>query len=445
MAIPVLERINVRELLNSSEPFTTDHVEKLRRVLGGTQVVEARQEIERMRREVDAASKPPTEQLTRVGIGLYLLGRHREAEGYLRRAAEQGNALAAYYLAIVLSNLERHEEAAAQFEKAAEMGFDAVECTLRRAGEIRRLGNLEEAEKVLRSTGAAGAKRAEYSYQMGCLLADRGDTFGAIEYFERAVDMDPRHSRALFSLANLYSQLGDDEEAIRLYEQSLSKPPQHLGALINLGLMYEDAENYKAAAFCFRRALEVDPTNERARLYLKDIEATGDMYYDEEALREQSRLQHLLSRPVTDFELTVRSRNCLERMGIRTLGDLTEVSEQDLLASRNFGETSLREVRELMERHGLRIGQNLHQVVEREPEVIEELPPEKRAVLEMPISDLNLSVRARKCMNRLGITTVGELIRRTPDELLATKNFGVTSLNEVRAKLEELGLKLRND
>ena len=39
---------------------------------------------------------------------------------------------------------------------------------------------------------------------MGCILFDRGDSYGAIEYFERAVDMDPHDSRALFSLAMLF-------------------------------------------------------------------------------------------------------------------------------------------------------------------------------------------------------------------------------------------------
>ena len=50
----------------------------------------------------------------------------------------------------------------------------------------------------------------------------------------------------------------------------------------------------------------------------------------------------------------------------------------------------------------------------------------------MPLSTLNLSVRARKCISRLGLTTVGELIQKTPDELLSNRNFGVTSLNEIR-------------
>jgi DNA-directed RNA polymerase subunit alpha len=48
-------------------------------------------------------------------------------------------------------------------------------------------------------------------------------------------------------------------------------------------------------------------------------------------------------------------------------------------------------------------------------------------------------------MAKLGIQTVGDLINYTADQLLEVKNFGVTSLNEVRSKLAELGLKLRGD
>ncbi len=81
------------------------------------------------------------------------------------------------------------------------------------------------------------------------------------------------------------------------------------------------------------------------------------------------------------------------------------------------------------------------------PEAIdtESLSADEQAVLLRPISDLSLSVRARKCMVRLGITTIGELLRRTGDELLECKNFGVTSLNEVRDKLTTQALKLRGD
>ena len=61
------------------------------------------------------------------------------------------------------------------------------------------------------------------------------------------------------------------------------------------------------------------------------------------------------------------------------------------------------------------------------------------------IADLNLSVRARKCMVRLAMNTIGELVRRSGDDLLECKNFGVTSLNEVREKLTKFDIKLRGD
>jgi DNA-directed RNA polymerase subunit alpha len=77
-----------------------------------------------------------------------------------------------------------------------------------------------------------------------------------------------------------------------------------------------------------------------------------------------------------------------------------------------------------------------------EPEV---LSADEQAMLSRPIAELNLSVRARKCMIRLAINTLSDLVRRTGDDLLECKNFGVTSLNEVREKLTTLGIKLRGD
>ncbi len=73
------------------------------------------------------------------------------------------------------------------------------------------------------------------------------------------------------------------------------------------------------------------------------------------------------------------------------------------------------------------------------------LSPDEQALMDRPIADLNLSVRARKCMVRLGLNTIGELLRKTGDDLLECKNFGVTSLTEVREKLTEMGLKLRGE
>ena len=434
--------MNTSELLNLNSPVTIDQVEALRSALMSPQATEVRQGLTELNQRIQAGEASEF-QSARAGVTSYLLSRHEAADKLLKGITKDGVAI--YHHAQSLVSLGRHEEAAQRFEEAGANGYDQIDATLRQAGAVRAAGNVDVAEQMLRRVAASAASRAEYSFQMGCIWGDRGDALTAVEYFERAVDMDPHHARALFWLAAENSLRGNDEEAIRYYERSLSRPPYFIGALLNLGLLYEDRESYQSAAFCFKRILEHDPNHERAILYLKDIEATQDMYYDEDQARQEARMKQLLGRPVTDFELSVRSRNCLSAMDIMTLGDLTEISEQELLAGKNFGETSLLEIRELLSAHGLRIGLNLHRVHQRDNFADQNLSVEEQAMMNRPIGDLNLSVRSRKCMNRLAIQTIGQVVARTPDELLASRNFGVTSLNEIRQKLTEMGLKLRND
>jgi DNA-directed RNA polymerase subunit alpha len=63
--------------------------------------------------------------------------------------------------------------------------------------------------------------------------------------------------------------------------------------------------------------------------------------------------------------------------------------------------------------------------------------------LDLPIEDLDLSERPRNCLKRAQVNTVGELLRKSEDDLLAITNFGQKSLDEVIAKLDERGLTLR--
>ncbi len=63
--------------------------------------------------------------------------------------------------------------------------------------------------------------------------------------------------------------------------------------------------------------------------------------------------------------------------------------------------------------------------------------------LDLPIEDLDLSERPRNCLKRAQVNSVGELVDKTPDELLAITNFGQKSLDEVLQKLDERGLSLR--
>jgi DNA-directed RNA polymerase subunit alpha len=66
------------------------------------------------------------------------------------------------------------------------------------------------------------------------------------------------------------------------------------------------------------------------------------------------------------------------------------------------------------------------------------------ADLALPIEDLDLTVRSYNCLKREGIHTVGELVGRSEADLLDIRNFGAKSIDEVKAKLVDMGLQLKD-
>ena len=197
-------------------------------------------------------------------------------------------------------------------------------------------------------------------------------------------------------------------------------------------------EQFDQAETCHRMVPSSNPEHARAKLYLADVEASQNMYYDREKEKEKTRRNQILQIPVTDFELSVRSRNCLAKMNIHTLGDLIRKTEAELLSYKNFGETSLTEIKKILAQKGFRLGQG----IEDKP-TPRQLPDSEQAkVLGEPVSVLDLSSRAQRCMDRLGIESLNDLVKRTELELISQKNFGMTSLNELKTKLKERGLSL---
>ena len=380
----------------------------------------------------------------RLGVCLYLLGKFDRAIEALKKG--DGGALVLFYLGKAYFAKLRYSEAQESYQGAQRAGYNHDECALAEAESLRYSHQPAAALAVLDQLSGAVEQTADYLFQRAATVAAvGGNPSEVVALYERAVEVDRNHPGALFGLALENDRHGNDDVALELYKRAAAQFPSHVGALINLGILYEDREQYDRAINCYRRVLEVFPDHGRAALFLRDAEASSDQYYDEDAQKKRDRMSQVLNIPVTDFELSVRSRNCLQKMGVMTLGDLCRCTEPELLASKNFGETSLVEIKEMLASKNLRLGQmapERHVTESFEPEA---LSPDEQAVLSRPISELNLSVRARKCMIRMGITTIGELLRRTGDDLLECKNFGVTSLNEVREKLTVQGLKLRGD
>lgn len=434
--------LDIRQLVMVNGPFGPTVVHQIREAIARDYG-----EFQKLRdavHDLQAKDEQTPASRVRLGVGFYLLGRYFRAVEVLRQA--DGGALAHFYLAKAHFAQGHYPEAVESYQAAERAGYEAGECALGRAEALRYAGELAAALAVLDGLSGAVEQTAEYLYQRGATVAViGGNPAEVVALYERAVEVDRDHPGALFGLALENDRHGNDDTAMDLYRRAAGRLPAHVGSLLNLGLLYEDREQYEKAAQCYQRILDVYPAHTRAALFFRDTEATHEQYYDEDAQKKRDRMTQVLGIPVSDFELSVRSRNCLQKMGIQTLGDLCRATEAELLASKNFGETSLVEIKDMLNSKGLRLGQL---ATERQPlEVFEPemLSADEQALLAKPVSDLNLSVRARKCMIRLGISTIGELVRHTGDELLECKNFGVTSLNEVRDKLTSHGLKLRGD
>jgi DNA-directed RNA polymerase subunit alpha len=403
----------------------------------------------------------------RLATALYLLSRPEEA---LRVVENAGNGPQAILLK-GRASLEVCDPSVAANAFASLVGspVDGHSMLIDLATAAALSGDTAMAEKAASKLPDG----ADALYAEGIALESDGEYADARAKYEAALKKDPNHQQALFRLALRLDTDGNDERAVEIYQRLVALSPTHVNAVLNLALLYEDRGRLNDAEKCYRRILEADPKHVRAQIGLRDVHASQTMYFDEDHERREDRRAAVLRTPISEFELSVRSRNCLAKMNIDTLADLVRKTETELLAYKNFGETSLQEIKDILAQKGLRLGMTseddsplytasraeaeaqldaLFGTVSEDAQPRGELgfvgdmpaaaapPPDPRSVA---IATLDLSIRARRCMERLGIATVGDLLERTEAELLAAKNFGQTSLNEIRRKLEPMGLTLK--
>lgn len=364
--------------------------------------------------------------------------------------------LAVFVRGSSLLELGRHREARQALAGAERAGDPALAALALHA--LEAAGDFEALKRAL---AAAQLHSADRAYFEARLLEADGRYAEACAAYERLLGEHSDHFEARFRLALRCDLHGDDEEALRHYEYLAQRLPVPVSALVNLGVLYEDRNEYEKACGCYAAVLKADPGQGLARLYYRDAHESLDMYYDEEMERKEDRLMQVLRTPISEFELSVRARNCLAAMDIRTLGDLVSHAEDDLLAFKNFGETSLSEIKRVLAAKGLRLGLRREDGSFEVPEEFEarqraaeeeapdwswlgELTDEQKEAMEMAISSLNLSVRCHRALvERLNLQKVGDILRYTEEDLLGMPNFGITSLRELAGKLEEMGLRLR--
>jgi DNA-directed RNA polymerase subunit alpha len=383
-----------------------------------------------------------TKELLPVGIGLFVLGRFGEAVEKLQKAKDCMEKF--IYLAFALRRTGKFEQAIASLQKSLDNGADKLNITLEKAATHRNASNFEAAAKELKTCENFENASAEYHYQLGRLQEAQGLYEKAMNNYETTLELAPNHQRALFHLAYRCDLSGDEEAAIDYYKQIVSGTPVYVSALLNLAVLYEDKDKFEKACQCIDKVLEFHPNHKRSLLFKKDIESSKIMIYDEEKEKKKTHKNQILETPISDFELSVRSRNCLKKMNIDTIGDLLNITESELLSYKNFGETSLREIKTILESKGLHLGMALEEKKFPLDEPTSSNTLADQGLLSKTADDLQLSVRARKCLQKLNLHTIGELTQKTEAELLGCKNFGVTSLNEIKRSLANLGLSLRS-
>jgi len=392
--------------------------------------------------EANIGRQSPKARLA-VGIGLFILGKNAEAAAKLQKAKDCKEKF--IYLAFALRRVGKFDEAIEKLQKSLDYEANTLSTTLEKVATYWDASNFDAAAKELKTCANFENVSAEYHYQLARLEETQGLYEEAMDNYKTALELSPNHQRALFHLAYRCDLSGDEDAAIDYYTQIASSSPVHISALLNLAVLYEDTGRFNKALQCVDMVLESHPNHQRAILFKKDIESSETMFYDEEKEKKKSRKTQILETPISDFELSVRSRNCLKKMKIETIGDLLNITEVELLSYKNFGETSLREIKSILETKALRLGMALEekQLLSAEISELGEAQDEDEELLNKPIDDLQLSVRARKCLQKLDIRTLGDLTRKTDAELLGVKNFGVTSLNEIKKAINNLGLSLR--
>lgn len=398
---------------------------------------------ERNRMAISQKAEDQNSNPLAAGIALWLCGRLTQAEEPLKKAkdcTQKHLSLGCLYRQQGLFDM-----ALEQFELASKQRAESLTVTMEKIETLRQAGHYEKVQKELKACSNFQDVSAEYHYQSARLQEALGHYEEAARQYRTAIDLDPNHARAVFHLAYLHDLRGDEAQAIELYEDATQIFPAYTASLLNLAVLYEERNEYASAMHCVHAVLRAHPNHPRASLFLKDIESSRTMVYDEEREKRKDRQNKILETPITDFELSVRSRNCLKKMNINTLGDLLRTTEAELLAYKNFGETSLLEIKKILDTKTLRLGMAVEQksastTPSAESEEQDGVNPE---LLTKPVDDLELSVRARRALGKLGVKTFYELVIKTEAELLGCKNFGVTSLNEIKEKLTNFGLTLR--
>ena len=454
----------------SAEPLTRENIFSLKNQIYTSKAnyEELENKIKSLRSSINSESDSSNAKKSTLilGICLWISGNQEEAFEVLTTL--KSNKFASYFLGKCYQDRKEYDKALECFERSIQANEDEFEIQLRIAETERMSGDPESALKKIQKLSKGHDDDADLHYHWAHCLDNLGEYDDALTQYNRSLEIDPSHPGSLFRLAYYYDLNGEDEKALEYYEKCVETVPIYTNAMINLGLIYEDNDNYEKAISCFYAVLQSHPNHKTAKLFLKDAEAGLNMLYDDDKVKKQDQEIEVLNIPISDFELSVRSKNCLERMNIITLADLTKVTEYELLSYKNFGETSLTEIKHILNQKGLRLGQavesdifldsdtgagadngNSNGAGDSDQSIIISNDSDTGADADdgdqsNTISKLEFSDDCRGAIAEIGIETIDDLAAKTESELLEENGFAQSFVDEIINQLETIGLKLHS-
>ena len=185
-------------------------------------------------------------------------------------------------------------------------------------------------------------------------------------------------------------------------------------------------------------------TLDKNRTFEAEIEIkTGRGYYPGEQNKKEEQLIGVI--PIDSLFSPVRLvKYAIEATRVGQITDYDKLNLEVWTDGRITPDDALKQSASILKHHldvFDRVSDESFEFESQQSEVSEE-QNKLRKLLNMSVNEIELSVRAANCLNNANITTVGELAMKTEQEMLKYRNFGKKSLNEIKEKLEALGLSL---
>ncbi|MDQ3033031.1 MAG: tetratricopeptide repeat protein [Myxococcota bacterium] len=225
-----------------------------------------------------------TKQLLSLGREHYDKREFDKAEHYLRQVLERGDAKFADVLnmmGVIHHDRGRFEEAQAAFEEALQINPNYTEAALNLAVTYNDLGRYDEAKRIYQAALARGAEQpgqldpfvkgkiANLHAEVAQAYTDAGMPSDAMHELRKAILLCPTFSDLRVKLANLYRQIGDLDAARYELEEAIAARPRYVPAYVALGVTLLSLGDGDRAVTMWKKALEVDPVNKAAEMYLR--------------------------------------------------------------------------------------------------------------------------------------------------------------------------------